>query len=491
MSGKIHPENKKGEKIMARKERLRDPNHLSFGRLLAFKSSDVSVAWIQVIMLNYLSIYASDTLGVGVRTVGTLLLASKIVDAFTDVFAGWLVDNTHTKWGTGRTYEPCIIGMTLCTVLLFAAKPEWSEFAKCAWIFMMYTFTFSIFSTLRAAGMNPYTIRHFSNNPVLLKKVASYGGIVTMFGSVIVSTAFPVLMSRVATTASGWTRAVLMVMIPATVIGLFRFLICKEDPSVGEGEEHAKVNLKEIFTLFAKNKYVWIYAVIMLCYNVITNLAVGTYYFKYIVGNTEQLGLLSIFGIVLLPLMLVFPVIMKKIGTMGKMLTYFCGIGVIGYLICFFSKGFVPGVLVGYLLGTFATLPIAYYSILFIMNICNYNEMIGLPRMEGSSGILSNFATKFGAAIGAWVTGFLLSLGGYISTTGEEIVAQPAAALTMIRVDFALVPAVLLVVIAVCAFAFSKLEPKAEAFENEKEAKLAAAANAVEEAIADVEAVVE
>lgn len=476
---------------MARKDRLKDPNRLGFGRLLAFKSSDISAAWINVIMLNYLSIYASDTLGVGVRTVGTLLLASKIVDAFTDIFAGWLVDNTHTRWGTGRTYEPCIIGMTLCTVLLFAGKPEWSNFAKCAWIFMMYTFTFSIFSTLRAAGMNPYTIRHFSNNPVLLKKVASYGGIVTMFGSIIVSTAFPVLMNRVATTASGWTRAVLIVMIPATVIGLLRFLICKEDPNVGAGEEREKVNLKEIFTLFKRNKYVWLYAVIMLCYNIITNLAVGTYYFKYIVGNTEQLGLLSIFGVVLLPVMLLFPAIMKKIGTMGKMLTYFCGIGVVGYIICFFSKGFVPGVLAGYLMGTFATLPIAYYGILFIMNICNYNEMIGMPRMEGSSAILSNFATKFGAALGAYVTGFILSLGGYISTTGDEIVAQPAAALTMIRVDFALIPAALLVVIAICSLAFSRLEPKAEAFEAEKKAKLDAAAEAVKEAAADIESVIE
>ena len=229
----------------------------------------------------------------------------------------------------------------------------------------------------------------------------------------------------------------------------------------------------------------------MLCYNIITNLAVGTYYFKYIVGNTEQLGLLSIFGVVLLPVMLLFPAIMKKIGTMGKMLTYFCGIGVVGYIICFFSKGFVPGVLAGYLMGTFATLPIAYYGILFIMNICNYNEMIGMPRMEGSSAILSNFATKFGAALGAYVTGFILSLGGYISTTGDEIVGQPTAALMMIRVDFALIPAALLVVIAICSLAFSRLEPKAEAFEAEKKAKLDAAAEAVKEAAADIESVIE
>lgn len=134
---------------MARKKKAQDPNHLGFGRLLAFKSSDVVAAWVNLIALNYLSVYASDTLGISVMTVGTLLLISKIVDAFTDVFAGWLVDNTHTKLGTGRTYEPAIVGMTICTVLLFSASPEWSNFVKCAWIFCMYTFTFSIFATLR------------------------------------------------------------------------------------------------------------------------------------------------------------------------------------------------------------------------------------------------------------------------------------------------------------------------------------------------------
>lgn len=161
---------------MAKKEKLKDPNRLGFGRLMAWKSSDISAAWVNVIMLNFLSIYASDTLGINIGTVATLLLVSKIVDGITDVVAGWLVDNTHTKWGKGRPYELGIIGMTLCTILLFAGNPAWSNAVKCGWIFCMYTLTFSIFSTLRAAAGTPYTIRHFSNNPILIRKVASYGG---------------------------------------------------------------------------------------------------------------------------------------------------------------------------------------------------------------------------------------------------------------------------------------------------------------------------
>ena len=44
----------------------------------------------------------------------------------------------------------------------------------------MYTLVFSIFTTLRGAANTPYTIRHFSNNPILIRKVASYGGVITM-----------------------------------------------------------------------------------------------------------------------------------------------------------------------------------------------------------------------------------------------------------------------------------------------------------------------
>ena len=451
------------------KNKTKDPNKLGFGRLLAFKSSDIVSAWINLIMLNYLSIYASDTLGINLLTVSTLLLVSKAVDAVTDMIAGVIVDNTHTKLGKGRPYELSIIGMTICTVLLFAGNPEWSNTVKCAWIFFMYTLTFSIFATLRNAAQNPYTIRTFSNNPVLLKKVSSYGGIITMAGSIIMSTLFPILMGKLATSAAGWTRLIFILMIPSTIIGLGRFIFCKEDPAVDAQSKQEPIRIKELVQLLTHNKYVWLYAVIMLCYNIMTNLAVGAYYFKWIVGNIGLQALTSVVGFVLVPVMLVFPTIMKKIGSMGKMIFMFSIIGVVGYVIAFLSGAWLPGVMIGFVLGQLATLPIAYYGVLFIMNICTYNEMQGMPRMDGSSGILSNFATKLGGALGAWFTGVLLSAAGYVSAEG--VTSQPASALMMIRVDFAIVPAILVLIIGICCLFFSRLEKQAAEFEAAKAAK--------------------
>lgn len=436
-------------------KREKKEDHLGVGRLLAFKSSDISAAWVNVIVLNYLSIYASDTLGVSTLRIGTLLLLSKVLDAVTDIFAGFLVDRTKTRFGRGRTYEPAIIGMTICTLLLFSCRPEWSEAVKCAWIFCMYSLVFAVFSTLRLAALSPYTIAHFSNNSALIKKVASYGGIVTMAGSIIVSVGFPMVMKRIATSASGWTRAVLIVMVPATLIGMLRFFFCKEDPSVDTYKSTEPLHVKDVLNLVSKNRYVWLYALITLSYNLTTNLACGSYYFTYIVGDLDKLGILSVFGIILLPLMLTFPAIMKKLGSMGKMLALFCLIGIAGYIIVFFSGASAVGVYIGYMLATLAGLPVAYYGILFVMNICNYNERIGLRRMEASSSALANFCSKLGAALGSYVTGLVLFIGGYISSSDA---VQPESALMAIRFDYAVVPIVFMVVIAVCALAFGKLE---------------------------------
>ena len=454
------------------KNKVKNPDKLGFGRLMAWKSSDVVAGWINLLALTYLSVYCSDTLGIDVMVVGTMLMVSKIVDAFTDVAAGILVDNTHTKMGKGRPYELCIVGMTLCTIALYSCPTAWSTTLKCVWIFCMYTLTFSIFTTLRQAAGTPYTIRHFSNNPVLLRKIASYGGIITMAGSMVMSIAFPILMARIATSAAGWTTLIAAIMVPATFLGLLRFLFCKEDPNVDAGTKQEPIRFNEIKMLLTKNKYVWFYAIIMLAYNVITGSSVGTYYFKWVLGDISLMSVFSMLSMVMLPVMLIFPVIMKKIGSMSKMVLYFSVIGVAAYVVIFFLGTSFPVLIACGLLTALSTTPLAYYGVLFIMNICSYNEMNDMPRMDGSSGILANFASKFGGSLGVFITGAMMSAAGYISQEG--VAAQPDSAILMIRVCYALVPAILLVVIAYCCYEFSKLEPKVNAFEAEKKAKLAA-----------------
>jgi probable glucitol transport protein GutA len=438
-----------------KKKKEYDENHLSFGKLLLWKSSDVSAAWVNVIALTYLSVYASDTLGIDIRLVGTLLLASKIIDAITDLFAGILVDNTHTKWGKGRPYEIAIVGETLCTLLMFAVSPSWSLVTKCVWLFITYMFTYSIFATLRNAANVPYTIRAFSNNQIVIRKVASYGGIITMAASIVLTIVFPILVSKIATSAAGWVAAVAIIMIPATLIGVLRFFFIKEDPKVDAEAIQEPIRFKELGLLFRKNKYVWFFAFMMLAFNLMTNLAVGTYYFKWILGNIGLMSVFSAISMLTLPVMVVFPKIMQKIG-MCRMIILFAIMSIVGYGAIFFAGSNMIIIMIGGVFSSLATLPLSYYGVLFIMNICDYNEIIGIPRMDGSSQILSNLSSKVGAALGSFITGIVLAAGGYVSAAG--VTEQPVSALLAIRADYALIPIVLLVVIIFCCKEFEKLE---------------------------------
>lgn len=456
--------------MFRKKEKEYNPDKLGLGKLLAYKSSDVTAAGISAIVISYLSLYCTDALGINPMVVGSLLMASKVVDIFTNIAAGWLVDNTHTKLGKGRPYELCIVGITICTLGLFSTNPQWSNFAKCAWIFCMYTLVFSVFTSLRSAANIPYTIRAFSNNQTVITKVASYGGIITMGGSIIIGVVFPIVMSKLATSAAGWTKTVAIFVIPLTIIGLMRFIFLKEDPDVDAENQHKKISFKEIFKMIKINHYIWLFACIMLCYNISTSLGMASYYFKWVIGNTALLSITSIVSVISLPLMFTFPTLMRKIGTMGEMISWFCIIGIMGYALVFISNSNVIGVLIGGAIASVATLPLAYYGVLFIMKCCTYNEMNGLPRMEGSASILSNFATKFGSAIGSAIAGMLLGLAGYVS--GENVVSQPESAIMMIRMLYAVVPAAFLIVIFFATKAFASLERKIVKWEENKKVKV-------------------
>ena len=95
---------KKKEKEMKEKRQRNNADRLGLGKFLAWSARDLSLS-ANFIVLSFLSIYCTNTLHVNSLTVGTILMLSKVIDAVTDLFAGYLVDKTNTRLGKGRPYE--------------------------------------------------------------------------------------------------------------------------------------------------------------------------------------------------------------------------------------------------------------------------------------------------------------------------------------------------------------------------------------------------
>ena len=453
------------------------PNRLPFGKFLAWKSSDITSAGVFLIVTTYMSLFCTDYLGMTPMAVGNIILISNIIDFFTDLIAAFVIDNTKSKWGKARPYELGAIGMTLCTTLIFVTPSGWNETVKIVWVFCMYTFLFGVFNTFRTSANVPYLIRAFDNNRAVIGKVSSFGGIVTTMGSMVVSLTFPRMMAKLASADGGWTTLILIYMIPLTVLGLLRFIFVKENPAIDAQQVKDKVNLKDIWNMIRKNGYAWLYLLIMFFFQTIQSIGALAYYFRYIVGDEGAAGLLSIMSFVLLPTMFVFPLLMKKLSP-AQIIAFGAIFSCLGYVVNFFAGSSMTMLIIGGIITAFAMLPISYLGNMVQMDLCTYNQYLGLPRMDASIGALFNgFGTQLGQGFGGWLLGFALTAAGYVASEGDVIVAQPQSAITMIRLLYSLIPLALMALLAVTAFLLSKLSKKIP----EMEAKIAADAQKIEE----------
>ncbi len=89
-------------------------------------------------MASYLMFFYTDVFGIEAAVVGTMLLSTRLLDAFTDVLMGLVVDRTNTRWGQGRPYF--IIGalpFAIFTALTFYV-PDFGAVGKIVWAYITY-----------------------------------------------------------------------------------------------------------------------------------------------------------------------------------------------------------------------------------------------------------------------------------------------------------------------------------------------------------------
>ncbi len=419
------------------------------GKTLLWQSRAVSLS-CNLMMLGFVSIYCTDTLGIPAGIIGTLLMFSKMFDAVTDVLAGYIVDKTNTKWGRGRPYEWCILGVWLCTFIMFSCPEEFSLYAKCAWVLANYVLVNAIFTTFLNAGNNVYMLRAFKHQEQYVA-LSSYGAIIVMIAAIVVNVTFPQLVENYAKDAAGWQFIIAVFAIPLTLIGLLRFFTIKEtnDVFVSAGE---KLRLRDVWMALRKNPYFLLILIVMLIYNLVTNMGVNVYYFTYIVGDVGQMGIVAFMQMIAMPLVIVFPRLLKKI-SLRTLMTVGLAVSATGYLINFFAVSNIAFLSVGSILVGAGAMPINMLAVILILDCCEYNEWKKMPRLEGTLSSVKGFADKVGGALGVGLLGVLLGVAGY---TGD-IATMPGGALTMIRFLYTLVPAVLYIVL-IALFRFYKLD---------------------------------
>lgn len=373
-----------------------------------------------------LTYYCTDMLGMGATLVGTLLLASKIFDGVTDLFVGFIIDATHTKWGKARPYEIFIVFVWGLIVLLFSA-PEMSTTGKAIFVFVLYTLINSVCATFLNGGDAVYLARSIRSEKNRVSVMSFNGGIIMLF-SIVISMLLPQLIAGMGSTKAGWTTMALIFAIPCAIIGMFRFIFVKEvvddnQPSDQQKEEVQKIPLKQSLKCVFSN--------------------------KYIMGNIGLATLVSIGSMLTPVIMLIFPVLSRKFGTV-PILRAGAVLGVVGYGIRILGGTNLVTLTLGSVIGGVAILPVTMMISIYLIDTMDYGEWKTGTRVEGMLASVNSFASKLGSGIASGMVGLIMGLAGY----DGSLATQSASALTSIQVLFNYVPMVLMVVLLILGIAY-------------------------------------
>ena len=380
-------------------------------------------------IVGQLTYFYTDKVGLAVGSVGIVMAIAKVLDAFTDVIFGNVID--HSKGGNRKYYQwmlrmaipAAVIMVMMFTVPIQAGQTPALIYALITNILLtavIYTMIATPFSAVMVVRTNSQSER---GSMGIFRAVGNYGA-----GMIVAIATIPVT-NMLGGTQSAWIKY--GVILGAAVLLLF--LICYnngrkavfasdmgEEIKVEATEEEA-VPFKEAMGMLFHNKY-W---VIVLLFNLITNItnaivgSGGTYYCKWIFGNDSLVGLLGAVG--MLATVLGFALSKPIIAKLGVTKTIY--VGLIGAAIpaavrCFIPTNFIVYMVTG-LIGSFVQIPLmCLYGVLLAMAV-DYNEWKYDKTLVATSSGAIGFGSKVGGGLGSLLLSLFLVLGSYDATVAE------------------------------------------------------------------------
>ena len=393
---------------------------LSIRYKLAWSSRGVSLA-INVLAMGYLTYYLTDVKGMSAGLVGGLLLASKVFDGITDILVGFIIDRTHTRWGKARPYQAFILPCWLLTILLFSV-PDMGTLGQAVYVFVLYTLVNSVCATF-LNGSDALTLARISETKKQQVSLTAINGILTMVFCILYAILFPQLLDRyMGVDKNRWVIVMGVTGVILGVIGMARFIICKERKDLVEEESTAtKLSLKESVQTLLQNRYILMLTAIVLLYNLAIGLftATSTYYFKYIVGNVGTSSLVGAANLLTPVAIALFPRITAKTGIV-KFMRYGFLLAVIGYALRIIGGTNIVTLTLGSVFTMVGTISASSYINVYIVDCIAYGRWKSGRSADGLVSSITAFGNKIGNSLASGLTGFVMGMAGYVGTAAVQ-----------------------------------------------------------------------
>ena len=426
---------------------MEERKYLKWYHKVGYGSGDVAGNCVYALLTAFMMIYLTDTVGLSMGIVSTLIAVSKIFDGVSDFFFGRMIDRTKSKMGKARPWMLWpYIGCSVCLVACFAIPMSWGDTAQYIFFFIAYTLLNAVFFTANNIAYASLTalITKNTNERVQLGSFR----FVFAFGTKIFIEAITIFaVTWLGGGAMGWRTIAIIYAIIGLVVNTISVFSVKELPEADEGmeeerEEEHKLTFAKSFKLLLKNKY---YVVICLTY-ILTQLyasviGIGTYYAKYILGDETLFSDLSLaINITMVASLVALPFVIKKMRGMYKLnlLGYIiAAAGRVGVMVAGYA-GNIPLMLVFTAVSTIGIAPLQGDMNALIASCSEYTTLTTGHRIDGMMFSCSSLGIKIGGAFGTALCGWLLDATGFVENT-----AQNAATVNMLHFLYLWAPIIL------------------------------------------------
>lgn len=415
-------------------------------------------------MVGQLTYFYTDKVGLAAGMVATMFMVTKIIDAFTDIIMGNIVD--HTKPGRER-YRPWIFRMAVpaaVLMLMLFTVPKGNSALQIAYMLITNLLMTSVIYTAIAIPYGSLQVVR-TNSSEERGKMGVYRALAGYVpGMAIVLAVIPVT-NALGGTQSAWIKFAAVVALLVLLCLLFCYKKSKETATSDEmaetmqetAEAEEAVPLAEAIAKLFHNKY-WVLALVMgLVSNITYGLAnsSGTYYCKWIYGDDNLVAILGAVGMIptILGFVLVGPM-NKKLGVVKTLrVSFFLGMAA-NILRIINPTNFWYNTVLG-CVSSFANIPMMCLLGVTTAMAIDYNAYKYGNRMVACSQSATGFGGKVGNGIGASVVGWCLAIASYDPTL-EVATAATRQAIYAFNIY---IPFVLFLVMFVCAIKFD-LEAK-------------------------------
>ena len=420
-------------------------------------SSQLGVA----ILMTYLTIFLTDNMLISAASVSIILLVSRLIDAFSDLWMGSLMDRYRSRMGKARPWLLWMAAPSAISMLLLFFVPPLNETGRIIYSFITYNLVSFFYLTALVLPMNALVslITTDTKQRLLISQIF---GFFSTLGAVFVNFFSTPIMRALGGGNKGYFWYVTII----AVVGVGFMLICfrltkeraqKEIKSDTRPEE--KHDFKTGISAVLKNFYWWNAMGIYLMMSLVPACWAATaYYCIYWLNNQVDTGhvMALLWGGITAGILIFIPV-SNKVGKANAAAIGF-SIQALGSVLLWLAPTSIAMVWFSTILRSIGVGGLAGNMRAMLADVVEYGEWKTGIRTEGMIFSGASFGMKVGSGLGSAAVAALLSWGGYIPNS----VTQAAKAMLSIKLAFVAAPFIgsSLIIIMLLLFRVEKLMPK-------------------------------